>query len=163
VSEELLLSVSCDAPSNREELLHLVVWSLVGVHGEEECCELAICVGEDVCDVDGLVYLNVSLCGIVAPSDAGDVLACLVSLELDVALDVVVAHVVGEPRVVAHDACCFCESEADDGLELHFVWLVVWALEIAFYTNKKSISIFYFIYYDVKKLIIATMPLLLFH
>jgi hypothetical protein len=70
------------------------------------------------------------------------VLTGRVSLVLDVALDAVVAGVLGEPSVVADDAVCLLGTESDDGLELH-VGCVLWlSWEMPFIEIKKSISIF---------------------
>lgn len=119
VAEELLLSVPGDLGACCEELLDLLAGSLVGVHGEEERCDLLLCVSDDVADVERLVCLDVAVGGGVTACDADDVLTCLVRLVLDVALDVVLVDVVGEPRVVADDGGGLCVGESDDGLELH--------------------------------------------
>lgn len=119
VAEELLLSVPGDLGACCEKLLDLLAGSLVGVDGEEVCCDLLVGVEHDVLDVECLVCLDVAVGGVVAAGDAGYVLTCFVSLVLDVALDVILVDVVGEPCVVADDAVCLCAGKSDDGLELH--------------------------------------------
>lgn len=149
VTEELLLSVPGDLGTCCEELLDLLAGALVGVHGEEERCNLLLGVCDDVVDVECLVCLDVAVGGVVAAGDAGDVLTCLVRLVLDVALNLVLVDVVGEPCVVAHDGGGLCEGESDDGLELHVAWglvgCVLWLSgENTFYTKRKKYFNFFF-------------------
>ena len=127
VTYELLLCVPCGLRARCEELLDLLAGSLVGVDGEEERCDLLICVENDVVDVECLVCPDVSVGGLVAACDASDVLTCCVRLILDVALDFVIVRVVGKPRVVAHDVGGLCVCESDDGHEQHLCF-VSWVL-----------------------------------
>jgi len=131
VAEELLLSVPGDLGACCEELLDLLAGTLVGVHGEEERGDLLLCVCHDVADVECLVCLDVAVGGVVAAGDVSDVLTCLVRLVLDVALNLVLVDVVGEPRVVADDGGGLCEGESDDGLELHLLCFAGWLCFVA--------------------------------